>query len=152
MLCANFEPSFFRGYQIDVGQCFFSLEGLAKDTGLSKQEVRTALKHLFSTRELTWVKTPLGLIISIENWARYQGEQHDMQHESNTRATRNQHGQKKLRNKEIKNSYNSACAQNNNNKRNVSYDVDEFTQKTVNGKLKYERKGGRNNAENKGET
>jgi hypothetical protein len=129
------------------------LENLANSVGLSKQQTRTTLQHLISTREITYQRTPLGLIISIENWSKYQGNQHDMQHENNTQSTFNQHHQKKLRNKEIKNSYNSACAQNkNNNKRDVSYDVDEFTQKTVNGKLKYERKGGRNNAENKGET
>lgn len=111
LVSANFEKTKFKGIEVGVGQCLFSLDGLGSALNLSKQEVRTALNHLKSTRELTWVKTPYGLIISIENWDKYQGQStrtltHE-QHNINTTSTQNQHRQKNIRNKEYKNNKNN---------------------------------------------
>lgn len=111
LISANFEKTKFKGIDIDVGQCMFSLDGLGSALNLSKQEVRTALNHLKSTQEVTWVKTPFGLIISIENWDKYQGLStrtltHE-QHASNTASTQHQHRQKNIRNKELNNNKNN---------------------------------------------
>ena len=111
LVSANFEKTKFKGIEVGIGQCLFSLDGLGSALNLSKQEVRTALNHLKSTREVTWKKTRYGLIISIENWDKYQGQStrtltHD-QHGINTESTRNQHRQKNIRNKEYKNNKNN---------------------------------------------
>ncbi len=111
LISANFEKAKFKGIDIDVGQCMFSLDGLGATLNLSKQEVRTALNHLKSTQEITWEKTPFGLIISIENWDKYQGQStrtltHE-QHASNTTSTQHQHRQKNTRNKELNNNKNN---------------------------------------------
>lgn len=111
LISANFEKTKFKGIDIDVGQCMFSLDGLGAILNLSKQEVRTALNHLKSTQEITWKKTRYGLIISIENWGKYQGQStrtltHE-QHGINTESTRNQHRQKNTRNKELNNNKNN---------------------------------------------
>ena len=84
---ANFEKTIFKGVEIQEGQCVYSLDGLAKALGLTKQEIRTSLSHLKLTHEVTWVKKPFGLIISIENWVKYQGKQHTLQHRNNTAST-----------------------------------------------------------------
>lgn len=111
LISANFEETNFKGINVSIGQCLFSLDGLGGALNLSKQEVRTALNHLKSTQEITWVKTPFGLIISIKNWDKYQGLStrtltHE-QHTSNTASTQHQHRPKNTRNKETKNNKNN---------------------------------------------
>lgn len=84
LFTANFTETEFKGDKIMPGQCVVSLENLAKTLNLSKQEVRTTLSHLLSTQEITQVKKPYGSIISIENWGKYQGNQHRKHTVSNT--------------------------------------------------------------------
>lgn len=86
LFTANFVESEFKGEKIMPGQCVVSLDGLAKTLGLTKQQVRTTLCHLQSTREITQVKRPFGSIISIENWGRYQGNQHKNHTQINTES------------------------------------------------------------------
>lgn len=99
---ANFQKTKYKGVDIDVGQCVFSLGNLSKELGLSIQNIRTALNNLKSTHDITWVRQPFGLIISIENWDKYQSGQHDTSHKSNTQLTQHQHAPQKIRNKEDK--------------------------------------------------
>lgn len=86
LFTANFTETEFKGDKILPGQCVVSLDKLAKTLHLTKQEVRTTLFHLISTREITQVKKPYGSIISIENWSKYQGNQHKNHTESNTKS------------------------------------------------------------------
>lgn len=53
LLRANFKDNKFRGLLIKRGQFITSLDTLVVETGLTKQEVRTALKHLISTGEIS---------------------------------------------------------------------------------------------------
>ena len=49
-----------------------SLGNMAQDLGLTVDMVRTAIKHLEFTGEITHEKIPQGLIITVKNWGRYQ--------------------------------------------------------------------------------
>ena len=53
LLSANFTDTRFMGKKIRRGQIVTSLHSLANETGLTVQEVKTALKHLISTNEIT---------------------------------------------------------------------------------------------------
>lgn len=53
LLRANFKDRNYRGIIIKRGQFLTSIAKLSVETGLGFQEVRTALKHLILTSELT---------------------------------------------------------------------------------------------------
>ena len=72
ILSANFTDCGFEGYLIRRGQLATSYESLSRDTGLTVQEARTAIKHLKLTGELTVEKTPKFSIISIKNYNKFQ--------------------------------------------------------------------------------
>lgn len=73
------------------GQVITTEGDLEKDTGLSRQQIRTALKHLQATNEVT-KKVTNGLtnkvtnkktVITIENYSVYQGEDDDDNQQAN---------------------------------------------------------------------
>ena len=69
---ANYEPSRFRGIEIGRGSFLESLETISHNTGMSKQSVRTAIKHLISTGEITRKLTRYGMLISVVKYDIYQ--------------------------------------------------------------------------------
>ena len=72
LLRANYEPSTFMGIKIRRGELLESQQSMAEATGLSRQSVRTALKHLKSTGEITYRVTRYGTHIKVHNYALYQ--------------------------------------------------------------------------------
>lgn len=64
------------------GQLSTSLRNLANETGLTIQNVRTALKYLEAEHLVTQESTSSGTIISICKYDRYQGNCCDNQHNS----------------------------------------------------------------------
>lgn len=72
LLRANWKPNRWRGIAIDRGQTLETLPGIARATGLSVRSVRTALKHLKSTGEVTDKVTAYGRLINVVNYAKYQ--------------------------------------------------------------------------------
>ena len=94
LLKANWKDGRFEGVEIKRGSFATSLNTLQKELGLSKQQVRTALKHLISTHELTQTTYPKFSVITIVNYEMYQQVNTDTnnqltqeQHTSNTGAT-----------------------------------------------------------------
>ena len=87
LLKANYNPAKWKGKTIKTGQFVTSLAHLAQETGLSLQETRTALAKLKSTCELTQQATSQYSIITVNNWHKWQCEQHAEQQTSNMRAT-----------------------------------------------------------------
>ena len=87
LLKANYNPAKWKGKTIKTGQFVTSLAHLAQETGLSLQETRTALTKLKSTCELTQQATSQYSIITVNNWHKWQCEQHAEQQTSNMRAT-----------------------------------------------------------------
>ena len=72
LLRASFADTKFMGKKIKRGQIVTSLGGLAEETGLTVQNVKTSLKHLISTNEVTNTSTRQYRIITIVNYDKYQ--------------------------------------------------------------------------------
>lgn len=92
LLKANWKEAKFMGETIPRGSFVTSLDSLAKELGLTVQEIRTALKHLISTSEITSKSTNKYRIITVVNYELYQqvNKQTNSQSTSNQQATNNQ--------------------------------------------------------------
>jgi TusA-related sulfurtransferase len=111
LLNAKWEGDQWEGMELNAGQLITTYPQLSKDLGLSIRNVRTILTKLKSTGELTVKTTNKFSIITIENWAKYQGgvDESDRQTDSQTdrppTVNRQANGVSSyyIRNKEIKN-------------------------------------------------
>lgn len=72
LLKANHKEKRFKGIELKVGSIVTSRDLLAKETGLSSQQIRTALTKLNSTNEITCVTSSQGTIIQIVSYEKYQ--------------------------------------------------------------------------------
>lgn len=86
LLKANHTGKKWRGIDIKKGSFITSRNHLSIETGLSEQQIRTALKKLESTNEITIESTKLNTLISVCNWAKYQ----DSNQPNNQVATKEQ--------------------------------------------------------------
>lgn len=75
LLMANWSDKDWHGTVIKRGQFVTSIDILSRETGLSIQEVRTALEHLESTNEITRTSTNKNTTISVVSYDKFQGEQ-----------------------------------------------------------------------------
>ena len=73
LIRANWQPGEWQGVKYERGQFFTSIEKLAKETGLSFSKVRTALKHLILTGELTSTEYQKFRVITVVRFDEYQG-------------------------------------------------------------------------------
>lgn len=94
LLKANWKDTKWKGMVVKRGQFVTSLPSLSKETGLSIQEIRTALKHLKSTGELTDCVTRKFRIITVLFYDEYQSSNRqtnrqatDKQQTTNRQAT-----------------------------------------------------------------
>lgn len=62
------------GYTLRAGQLITTLPRLQSETGLSIQEIRTAIKHLKDSGEISEIVTNKFRLITVEKWAFFQGE------------------------------------------------------------------------------
>lgn len=106
LLVANWRDGTWKGIEIKRGQCIRSRAGLAKELGLSEQNIRTAIAHLKSTGELTTESTKHGTLLTIENYDFFiVSDEKDNQQTSqrcNHQVTSDQPGIKKNNNIKIK--------------------------------------------------
>lgn len=116
LLMSNHDSRKWQGKIIQRGQMVTSLANLAAQTGLTVQTVRTFLKRLKSTHEITYESTHRFTTISICNYDQYQTVDKDVQHTkqqasqqttnkpstSHQQATNNKQELKNLRIKEVK--------------------------------------------------
>lgn len=72
LLRANFKDINYRGIKIKRGQFITSREKLSVETGLTEQQIRTALKHLLATGEITKQNCTSYSIITVEKYNDYQ--------------------------------------------------------------------------------
>ena len=72
LLMANWKPGEFEGIHCERGQFITSLQSLCKQTGMSVQQVRTALKHLEKTGEIARKDTARYTIITVKKYDFYQ--------------------------------------------------------------------------------
>lgn len=105
LLKANHVEGEWRGIVINPGQLLTGRKKLSQELKLSEQEIRTSIKRLISTNEITIKPTNKYSIITVCNWGSYQAnntneqptEQPTKQPENNQQLTTNKN------NKNIKN-------------------------------------------------
>lgn len=113
LFLAQYETCFFRGIKLEIGQAVTSIREISVQTGISMQSVRTAIKHLKSTQEITQCTHGKFSVFTIQNYAKYQGDNTasnkqvtQSQHTANTEVTqtlilRNQEVKKSRKEKDI---------------------------------------------------
>lgn len=72
LLKANFEDVKIQGIEVPCGSFISSYQTLATETGLTVQNIRTALNHLKSTGELTIHTYPKFSVFTVKNYRIYQ--------------------------------------------------------------------------------
>jgi len=87
LLNANYEDKKWKGIDVKRGQIVAGRASLAEKTGLSQRTVRTSLKKLKATSEVTIKTTNKYSIITITNWELYQSND---QQKANKRPTNDQ--------------------------------------------------------------
>lgn len=122
LLRANFEDKRWHGIMVPRGSLVTGRKELAKNTGLSEQQVRTSLNRLISTNEITISSTNKFSIITICKYDDYQmienGVNQEDNQDSNQQSTNNQptNNQQITTTKEYKTTR---------NKESISSDIDE---------------------------
>lgn len=72
LLSVCYTDTNYQGLKISKGQLLTTISELAVKTNLSVQNVRTSIKRLKSTNEITTQVTSKGTLISVTNWGKYQ--------------------------------------------------------------------------------
>ena len=88
LLRANHTDTNWRGIELKRGQFVTSLKHLAEENGISLQTLRTHLKRLKSTRELTIKSTNKNSIITVCKYESYQSEKSEANTQTNTQANK----------------------------------------------------------------
>lgn len=88
ILTCNFKPTRWRGVELEPGETIKALITLAEETKLSLQTVRTAIKRLKSTGELTQRQHGKHRILKLKSYSAYQLANT----EANNELTSNQQG------------------------------------------------------------
>ncbi|MCI6265829.1 MAG: DnaD domain protein [Erysipelotrichaceae bacterium] len=87
LLKANWENKQWQGIEIKRGSFVTGRKILAKETGLSEQQVRTSLNKLISTNEITKRTTNKYTVLTINNYCKYQDYNQQI---TNNQPTNNQ--------------------------------------------------------------
>lgn len=88
LIVANISDKPWRDITVKRGQFVTSIKHMAEETGLTDGEVRTALKHLNSTNEITNVSNRQYTVITVNNYEVYQGLTHKTTNEQHTNSKR----------------------------------------------------------------
>ncbi len=113
LLTANHKDSDFLGRAIKEGQCVHGLIELSKNLGMSFQSIRTAIKHLKSTNEITIEPTNRFTIYTLNNYFKYLPKNYHANNLLNQQPTNNQ----QTTNNQLTTSNNDKNNNNDNNKR-----------------------------------
>lgn len=116
LLSANWKDGYFKDKKVERGQFIRTYANMSAESGLSVQNIRTAIKHLISTQEITVNLTGNGrgatLVITVVKYDEYQqtnmkdntfpnNQLTTNQHESNNQSTQIEED-KNERSKEVK--------------------------------------------------
>lgn len=75
---ANRKPTRYKGVEIPAGGLTTSQDALCKATGLTRQQIRTALNHLISTNDVTKRSTKKYTLLIVNNWDSYQTDNQEI--------------------------------------------------------------------------
>lgn len=108
LLTASYKDFEWMGQKLKAGQLIVGRRRLSEELGFSERQIRTALKKLESTGEVTSKSTNRYTIITVVNWEDYQiNEETATNDKSNERPTKDQQATNKRphlkNNKNIKN-------------------------------------------------
>lgn len=112
LLKCNFKDKKWRGYDIEKGQILTGRKILSDETGLSEQQIKTALKKLQATNEITIKSTNKFSIITLVKYSFYQDKKIDSnqlnnqaeeQQSTNNQPTSNQQATTTKNEKNVKN-------------------------------------------------
>ena len=84
LLVANHKPKNYKGILVDAGQIITSPDKLAKELDLSISKIRTSLKRLKLTNEITIKTNNKGSIIQVVKYEDYQVVANDLTNKSQT--------------------------------------------------------------------
>lgn len=87
LLMVNFEDKKWRGELVKRGSFITSYQSLATQTGLTAQQVRTSLKKLITTNDVTKVTSNKNTVIIVPNYNLYQSLQQADEHTNNNEVT-----------------------------------------------------------------
>lgn len=90
LIFASFRDFSWMDQKLKAGQFVTSYKNLAQDLGFSVQQIRTALKKLESTGEITSKSTNKYTVITVVNWVNYQSDEDYTNTESNNPITNEQ--------------------------------------------------------------
>ena len=117
LLKANWKKGKFQGVEIPRGSFASSLNRLSEDTGLSVQSIRTCIKKLKSTGELTVNQHGKSSIFTINNYCDYQdintvsnNQSTEIQQGANTEVTTIEERKKERRKENIKDNMSSGTS------------------------------------------
>jgi len=71
LLLSNFKENYYLGHKIQRGQCVAGRKTLSASLGLSERQIRTALKRLLATSEITIKNCNKFSIITLNNFDKY---------------------------------------------------------------------------------
>ncbi len=83
LLLANWKDKYWKGIEIKRGQFISGRKALAEITGLTEQQVRTAVNKLKSTKEITSKTTKVGTLYTVVNYNTYQDDPESINQQSN---------------------------------------------------------------------
>ncbi len=90
LLKANHKDNNYRGQLVKAGTFLTSRDLLASETGLTVQQVRTSLKRLESTNEITTNKSKQGTVLQVVKYVTYQHDNQQTNQRNNQTLTSNQ--------------------------------------------------------------
>ena len=130
LLKANFKDGEFEHHDIKRGQLVTSRKHLSQELNISERSVRTALKHLQTTNEISIETTTKYSIITINSYEKYQSVTNSLTNDrpSDDQQTTNDRPQYK-KNKKNNNSITQYSAKA--PKRNASYSLEDFENKSL---------------------
>lgn len=122
LLRANYEDKRWQGITIPRGSFVTSVDNLASTTGLSAQQVRTSLKRLISTSEITSKSTNRFTIITVCKYDSYQLNEESNNKQNNEPNNKQATNKQQTDNKQITT---TADIKNTRYKESISSDIDE---------------------------
>lgn len=122
LLRANYEDKRWQGITIPRGSFVTSVDNLASTTGLSAQQVRTSLKRLISTSEITSKSTNRFTIITVCKYDSYQLNEESINKQNNKPNNNQATNEQQTDNKQITT---TADIKNTRYKESISSDIDE---------------------------
>lgn len=116
---SNHKEKKWQGNVIERGSCVTSIASLSFQTGLTPQQVRTALKKLQSTNDITKLSNNKNTVIIITNYNKYQDVQQANQQTNNNQDNKQSTNNQQTNNKQITTNKNDKNDKNDNNDKNI---------------------------------